>query len=274
MAAKIILTFSQKGLDNDQVYDVGRRITARFLDPVNGLPVTDLTTRELAADAAETVKNLGARLAMDRKNKWTERRKKFDADRDKYVSGIRRGVKTILDDPDENLALAKRDGAALLKGIFGKRVPQFEKKATAENNGELSRFFADCDTTEAQAALQATDLLRLYVPLKKANTAYEEALSNLGITTTEAGGTVADEPVETPPAQPLPELRVVKQLVTEDVRLILQIAARFAKKGKQPYVDLTNHSSAILAELASTTKSRGTREKKKKEAAVADGIAS
>lgn len=243
--AEIDVSFNHRAFTTDQLLDASGRIVQILLHPERGLPAEDGTTREIVGDAATGVQNLQARLRVERKGLLTDERAQHQKRRDEAMAAIRRGVKAILSDPDPNLPKAKRAGAAVLRNLLAKRPNGFEKKSHAENSAQLQLLFADLETAEAQGALAATDLLRLFQLLKEAQARF--------------AALVQDEGQVVMPAQTLPNLRTIRQKLNGDVRLALQLVSYFAAKGRQPYAGLLAPCQAVLAEIGAVAKVRGTR---------------
>jgi len=155
-------------MSHAQTSNLGERIGIELRDPATGVPPSDTGMRVLAEDIVEQTLNFDLRVRLDRTNAFTQRKEKHEKDRDKFSGAIRRGLKTILREPEETVLPARRQAATLLQELLDRRGKNFEEQGAGENSTQLKYLFEDFDTTAAQAALSETDLLRMYVPLKEA----------------------------------------------------------------------------------------------------------
>jgi len=200
MSASSTTAFSYQNFTNEQILDAGGRLIGAVLDPMNGVPVGDSVTRDIANDAASDLATIEFRLGLERKKAWTEEKRAAEKERDLCLSALRRGAREIQKDPDPTVTAAAREGGKLLQGLFAKRPAGFERKTSAENSGGLRLFFNDFDADAPQAALKETGLIRYYTLLKQAQATYERLIASIEAQEASAG------------TQPrLPSLREAKQ---------------------------------------------------------------
>jgi hypothetical protein len=121
----------------------------------------------------------------------------------------------------------------------------------------LEALLTDFDSASAQAALQDTNLLRYYQPLKAAHTAYVDLIREQE--ETEAAAALAT-PIEN--ARNLPALAVLKNTLVARLRLLLDNIAFMAELGTAPYDRLAGVCAAILSEISEVAKLRETRDAK------------
>ena len=265
MALNFHLSTEIRRSSNDQVSNLGERIATELRDPITGVPSSDRVMRILADDIAEQTLHFGLRVRLDRTNAFTTRKKAHEKARDEYMGAIRRGLKNILREPVGTVLPARREAAALLQGLLDKRAKNFEDQAAGENSTQLKYLFEDFDATSAQAALKETDLLRFYEPLKEAQAQF----SNVVREQEEAEAKEQTLSVAQNPKK-LPLLRVIRQTLTDRLRLAMENLDLLADKGLEPYVVLAERCAQILTEAGVLAKVRQTREAKKLAAAELD----
>ena len=259
------LTTEIRRSSNDQVSNLGERIAAELRDPTTGVPTSDRVMRILADDIAEQTVHFGLRVRMDRSSAFTDRKKAHEKARDEYVAAIRRGLKNILREPVQTCPPARREAAMQLQELLDKRSKNFEDQAAGENSTQLKYLFEDFDSTPAQAALKETDLLRFYGPLKEAQAQFSQVVR-------EQEAAEAKEKALPPAQNPknLPKLRVIRQTLTDRLRLAMENLDLLAEKGLEPYVVLAVRCAQIVTEAGVLAKGRQTREGKKAATAQLD----
>ena len=245
-------------MSHAQTSNLGERIGIELRDPATGVPPSDTAMLVLAEDIVEQTLNFDLRVRLDLTNAFTQRKDKHEKDRDKYTAAIRRGLRTILREPEETVLPARRQAAILLQELLDRRAKNFEEQGAGENSTQLKYLFADFDTTAAQAALTETDLLRLYMPLKQA----QEQFSQIVREQEEAEAKEATLPPSRNPKN-LPHLRVIKQTLTDRLRLAMENLTFLADKGVEPYVVLAERCANIFTEAGLIAKGRQTRGAKK-----------
>ena len=251
MTTEFFPSRASREFTSDQFVNIG----GRFRETLEGgLPATDLVGRTLAQQIGAGTVHLALRMRMERKSKFTKEKTRQEKLRDDYVISIRKGIRAVLTDKDPALPPARREAAVLLRDLLEKRPKQFETKSGGENTTQLEFFFEDFDTTPAQAALQETDLLRYYKPLKEAHAAYVTLIRD-----EEAADAAAAVALPTENPSKLPEMRVLKETLTARIRLALEIIGFMAEQGIAPYPELAERCSAIVSEAGLVAKGRGTR---------------
>lgn len=255
MADLTLPSRASRDLSNEQLMNIARRFGVALSDPRTGLPANDPVCQALVTQIVEGAGHMAARLTLELASTFTKGKQRNEKLRDDYVRAIRTGLKQIVNDVDPALPPSRKEAAERLSALLAKRPKNFEKKSGAENSEQLEALFKDFDSVNAQAALQETNLLRYYQPLKVAHTAYVDLVR--AQEESEAAAALAT-PVENP--RKLPSLAVLKNTLVARLRLLLENIAFMAGLGTAPYSRLAEVCSAILSEISEVVKTRETRE--------------
>jgi hypothetical protein len=258
MLKNFAIPTEMRRMSHAQTSNVGDRIAKELLDPKTGVPASDPVLHSLAQDIAAETLHFDLRVRLDRTNVFTQRKAKFEKERDDYLKAIRRGLQTILREPEKTVLPARRAAAMRLQELLERRPKNFERLGAGENSTHLKYLFEDWDTEASRGDLQETDLLRFYTLLKEADAAFGEVVREQG----EAEAAEAELPATQNPKK-LPQLQAIKQTLITRLTLAMENLDYLASKGRQPYVALAERCALIFTEAGFIAQSRETRQAKK-----------
>jgi len=245
-------------MSHAQTSNLGTRIAQELLDPETGVPASDAVLFALGQDIAAETLHLDLRVRMERTSAFTQRKAKLEKERDNYLGAIRRGLRTILREPEKTVVPARRAAAVRLQELLDRRPKNFERLAAGENSTHLKYLFADWDTEASRGDFQETDLFRFYTLLQAAEAGFVQVVREQG----EAEAAEAELPAIQNPKK-LPQLHVIKQTLVTRLNLAMENLDYLAGKGRQPYVALAERCALVFSEAGFIAQSRETRQAKK-----------
>jgi len=242
-------------MSHAQTANVGDRIAQELLNAESGVPEGDVVLRSLGEDIAAETHHFDLRVRLDRTGAFTQRKAKWEKDRDDYLKAIRRGLRTILREPEKTVSPVRREAALRLQEQLDRRPKNLEDLGAGENSTHLKYLFEDWDAASARRDLETTDLLRFYTLLQEAQEGFAQVVREQG----EAeGAEAALPPIQNP--RKLPRLHVIKQTLVNRLSLAMENLDYLAGKGLQPYLALAERCALIFTEAGVIAQTRETRQ--------------